>query len=460
MARLRLRVTFDDDTTAWIDFDGEWRWEEADRVYRTAENPPQLEEVRVAWEIRGAAILTQDAGEVTGWARFEAFVDLFRDRDNPAVKVEWVVVDGTSETSVYTLGPPDYEGFQVDRLAGDEPFELDAQATNRQAWPVSMRFSARRMFTRDVELAGGTIVAGVVGLEQTVTEEWDEAGLGRLTWDTVVTTRAGVDARPKARAIGLIPRPGSTWTYEQNGTDGVSIENLDALDATNTGRVPSKVRAVCVVQQFGLDVGSGTPGSTPGRIFKSTVDLDDEEELVRRVTAEAVGPGAAAWVQRHAPAGAKLVETDDEPTGRRYRRTWEVRTSKGRGSLIVVSMALSGGGPPHDYEAVNGYRPVRFQGPDLWFVLEVQVDVQLRGGTGSLKELPLPALLPAPWELDRTPGASTEGAPFQAEPNRDPAKALWRRQARLVYTTPTIPTRHPHADMADAMKKTVETYLL
>ncbi len=460
MARLRLLVTFADDSTSYLDFDGDWRWEEAERVYRTAANPPELEEVRVAWEVRGAAILAQDGGEVTGWARFAAFVELFRDRDNQAVKVQWLVVDGTSETEVYTLGPPDYEGFQVDRLAGDEAFDLDPQATHRQAWPISMRFSARRLFVRDVELSTGATISGVVGLEQTVTEEWDEAGLGRLTWDTVVTTRAGVDARPKARAIGLIPRPGETWTYEQNGTDGVSIENLDALDATTTGRIPSKVRAVCVVQQFGLRVGTGSPGGTPGRVFKSTQDVDDEEELVRRVTAEAVGPGAAAWVQAHAPTGAKLVETEDEPTARRYRRTWEVRTSKGRGALTVVSAALTGGGPRHDYEEVNGFRPKRFSGPDSWFTLELQVDVQLRGGGGTRKELPFPAILPAPWELDRTPGASTEGIPFQSDPNRDPAKAMWRRQARLVYTSPVAPAKHPHDDILEAVKKPVESYLL
>ncbi len=70
-----------------------------------------------------------------------------------------------------------------------------------------------------------------------------------------------------------------------------------------------------------------------------------------------------------------------------------------------------------------------------------EVRTRKRGGEGKPDELPLPALLPEPWILDR--GTSREQEPHVEEDAEDKAARLWGREATLVYLSARRPTTSP-----------------
>ena len=460
-AELLVRLTTAAAVTLELGLHGEWRWDQPERVYREAAEPPELESVRYAWDVRGGAILTPDGSTGGGWTAFRAALAVLDSRSDPVVKVEILRLEAGVETSEITLGPPDYEGFRIDRVSGDEPYELDPKATHLRAWPITLRFSALKVFERDIVTPDGT-VEDVVGFEQTVSQEYDEAALGTITWDTTVTTRAGVDARAKAISLGRIPIPGVTWAYETNGDAlGVNLELLDALDAASTPRVVTKVRALSRVVQYGVRIGTTGPGSHPGRVALVDQRDDDGREVVRTVQAQASGPGAEAWVRSQAPGGATEEVTRHDQARRGFSAQWTVRTPKSTVAIVTIVGEVTGGFQDFDYEPVpGGLAPARFDGAILPWQLTLSVRVMLRGGGGTKAELPLPPLLRSPWSLDRK--ASAEGFPAQQEETATvtAAAARWVREARLVYRASEPPSEDPVEWLRANAAKAVPSYWL
>jgi hypothetical protein len=70
---LRVRLFCGDDPADAIEFDvdGGWRWLDAERVYREGSDPPELEQIRRAWEVRGQVLtesLPATSAQVVGAA--------------------------------------------------------------------------------------------------------------------------------------------------------------------------------------------------------------------------------------------------------------------------------------------------------------------------------------------------------------------------------------------------------
>jgi len=82
-----------------------------------------------------------------------------------------------------------------------------------------------------------------------------------------------------------------------------------------------------------------------------------------------------------------------------------------------------------------------FEGGLLPWRLTVHVRCRRRGGEGKPDELPLPAVLPEPWILDRN--SSREQEPSVAEEGQDPATRLWVREGWLIYWSSRRPTQSP-----------------
>lgn len=459
-AELRIRLTTEAAATLELDLQGEWRWDQPERIFRESAEPPELESIRYTWEIRGGALLTPDSSVAGGWAAFRAALDVLDSRDDPVVKVDIIRVEAGNETVEITLGPPAYESFRVERVSGDEPYELDPKATHLKAWPITLRFSALRVLTRSFDTPGGT-VDDVVGLEQTITQTYDESALGTITWETIVTTPAGVDARLKAIALGRIPIPSTAWTYRTNGPAlGVDLEIMDPDDSSSSQRIPTKVKAVSTVRQWGVVVGTTGPGTSPGEIGLTDQREDDGKgETVRTVEASAVGPGAEAFVRSQKPAGAQEETVKYDHAGRGFSAQWVVRTAKNTTALTTIVGEVTGGFPDFDYEPVpGGYKPVRFDGAILPWQLTLNVRVSRRGGTGLKAELPLPPLLRAPWALDYR--ESVEGQPAPTEENVTPEAQRWVREARLIYRAAEPPTDDPVQWLRQHADSTVPSYWL
>src|SRR5690606_20452188 len=77
----------------------------------------------------------------------------------------------------------------------------------------------------------------------------------------------------------------------------------DRQPALEPDRVPTKVRATCTVRQWGRRVDVSAPGAGPDEISYVEEEEENDEEKVRRIIAEASGPGAEQWVLSQAPAG-------------------------------------------------------------------------------------------------------------------------------------------------------------
>jgi hypothetical protein len=458
---LRARFTSQAGATVEFDSDAEWRWEQPERVYRTAEEPPVLESIRHHWSLIGGAILTPDGSTGGGWSRFRAALLALNGSSDPIVKVELLRVEAGVETVEATLGDDGadtFEAFTIERLSCDGAWQVAPRATHKIAFPIDLRFSARQVFERDLELSDGTAVAGVVHFEQRIRHEYDAAGLGTITAETIVGTKNGVDARTRARLLGKLALPGSTWSYDTNGPDGVDLETLDADESTDTSRLPRSASAISRVRQWGEATGATSPNTAPGGYSYEDARSDDGMEILRVVSAEATGPGAEAWVRGRAPSSPHVEETVSKPTSRQFRATWTIRTPKNGQAYVIIDADITGGAEDFDFEPVNGFAPVLFEGALLPWQLTLRVSIQRRGGNGTKAELPLPPLLQDVWRLDKN--ASTEGWPRQEEQVPQPTNARWLRNAVLVYQAAVPPNSDPIEFLRANAQATVPSYYL
>lgn len=78
---------------------------------------------------------------------------------------------------------------------------------------------------------------------------------------------------------------------------------------------------------------------------------------------------------------------------------------------------------------------------------EVSFTGELRGGTGVSGEIKVPPKLAEPWRLDGN--ESEEGLPLLVELGADSAQNRWRREARYVYYSATVPTTSPLAALRE-----------
>lgn len=459
MPRLRYKVTTaDDDEVSW-DFDGAWRFRRVAESWDETAEPPELEVVRDTWELRGQVVATPDGSVAGGWSRFRDLLAAFERRDNAPTKVEVLLVedDGT-ETVQMTVGGDDYESFRWDEVRGDEPHRDAPRSTWLSTFPVTVVFSAvRRLADESIGGGGGT---GVVGWEQRATYEW-EAGLQRITWETTITTRRGVDAVEKARLYAVIPIDtlGESYAYKTNGEDGIDYTILDADARRDPARVPSSVQAVSRVEQYGVTVGNTGPGQAPDEVSVLEETTTTAEETVTVVTATARGPGAREFCLRFKPINPQDESTSRDRSGNGFAASWRTRTAAPTPVRTTIQAELGGGGSAIDYEPVFGdYDPVRFDGPRLPYEVTMTVVVDRRGGTGAPAELPFPPLLAAPWVLIQA--ESTETDPVPVDWNRLADLTRWQRTARLVYRSPSKPTKHPTVELAGRTSGQVASYKL
>lgn len=427
------------DTTFVFDYQGTWRWEH-EFTYKEAADDSQVEQIRAVWDLSGCA-------QLDSWAQLRAAFAVLHQRGGSfPTKLQIVSNPGANESVELELGPTDWEDFRVDRMSGGEEFAPAPSATHRSAFVVNVRVSAVQRFEESV----GNVATGIVQFEQSEQREY-ENGLLRLTWDTTVTTKKGVDAAEKAKLLGLIPISalGSNYTYFGcNGDDGVSLTILDA-DQRASGaasltpdRVPTKVRAVCQVRQHGVRVDVTSPGTGPDDVSLVTETKVTDAEKTRTIIAEAAGPGAEAWVRAQRPSGEFDELLRQGAHDNTFRGEWTFHEKSPKAELTyVVKGELTGGYQAPDFEPVTGgLPPVDFWSPVLPWELTLTIELQRRGDVGAMN---FPPQLPAPWRLD--PSRSHETEAFEAEAAATPAKALWKRTASLVYVSPVPPSEAPVA---------------
>lgn len=405
-------------------------------TWKEASEPPEVTELREVWEIPDARLVASDGDPATFWTEWHAFLAELRAR-RTQLTVQLVRERAGGNDVVWTLSPATHERFRIEQL-GAGPDDLVPRATWRVLAPVTLVISAVQRFAD---------VNGIVGWEQEVISRFDPGGLHLLEWRTTITTREGTSAVDKARRFGRIELApfGPSYTYETNGPDGVEVTTTDADEANR--RVPTRAVAVSRLRQWGVRVGTSGPGTSPTEVGYSVRSRTEKGELTTTIHATARGPGALAWVEGRRPAAEPdTAEVLHEEALRYAEGTW---TFKGEAPKPATSTPrwrleteLSGGHADVDMEPViGGYEPVLFEGALLPWRMTVHVRTQRRGGEGKPEELPLPAVLPDPWVLDRA--ASREKEPYVAEDAEEPAARLWAREATLAYLAARRPTTSP-----------------
>lgn len=411
-------------------------------VWKEAAEPPEVVEIREVWEVRGARLVASNGDPPTFWAEWTEFLDLLRVRGPRfPVSVQLVRITPGARSVVWTLGSPSHERFHIDQV-GAGVDETLPRATWRVLASVTLVVSAVQRFADP---------NGIVGWDQETVSRHDPAGLHGLEWRTTITTREGTSALDKARQFGRIEiRPfGPSYTYETNGPDGVEVTTGDA-DETNR-RVPTRATAVSRIRQWGVHVGTTGPGTSPGEVSYSVRSRLEKDDLTTTYRATARGPGALAWVERHAPGGAvHTSEVYHEESARYAEGTWTTKgdPTEAQTSRWQLQLEITGGHPDVDFEPVcGGYEPVLFEGATLPWKLTVQVRVKRRGDEVQPEQFLLPGVLPDPWILDRN--ASTERQPIVVEDAKDGAARLWQREASLVYLSARKPTASPLHQLED-----------
>jgi hypothetical protein len=434
------------------DFDGAWTWER-EPIYDEASEPPEVEEIREAWTLRGQVTTTQDGSLASAWERFSEVRAAFVDRADPiaSVGIYSREEDGT-ETLLLELGGGSFEDFRWDGDSGGEPDRDLPRATSRTLHTFAARFSARLRLPESA--IGGGEGTGIVRWEQTYTYEWVN-GLARVTAETRIETRAGVDAVEKARTYAVIPIAafGSSYTYATNDEHGIDYTILDADARRDPARTPRIVLAVSRIQQWGVDVGTTGPGTSPDRVSLSYTTIENQLETVVVTSATAEGPNARTFVRRFRPLNAAESETIETPSDNGYAATWTVYRPSPY-TRRTIELELSGGGEAVDWEPVyGGFAPVQFVGALLPYELTVSVVVEKRGGTGEAVEFLFPPLLGAPWVLVESESSETDPVAVDPQPTAD--RTLWRRSARLVYRSAVAPEKLPAEQLATVATQVV-----
>lgn len=238
---------------------------------------------------------------------------------------------------------------------------------------------------------------------------------------------------------------GPSYTFDTNGPDGVEVVAVDADEANR--RIPTRCTGVCRLKQWGVRVGTSGPGTSPTEVGYSIRRRVEKGETSTTIRASARGPGALAWVEGRAPAGAADTnEVFHEEAIRYAEGTWVVRgdepTRPATEPRWQLQTEITGGHPDLDFEpVVGGFEPALFEGVILPWRLTVQVRTQRRSGEGKPEELVMPGVLPEPWILDSN--NSREQDPRVAEDSEDPASRLWAREASLTYWSAGKPTTSP-----------------
>ena len=405
-------------------------------VWKEASEPPEVVEVREVWEVPGTRLVASDGDPATLWREWTDFLAQFRARSGAPVTVRLVRDPAGAAEVVWTLGAPTHERFRIEQLGAGREDHLP-----RAAWrvlaPFTLVVSAVQRFAD---------ARGIVGWDQETSSRFDAGGLQVIEWRTTITTREGTSAVEKARRFGRIDRTpfGPTYSYDTNGQDGVEVTATDA-DEVNA-RVPTRAVATSRIRQWGVPVGAGPPGTTPTEVGYSVRTHVEKGEATTTVRATARGPGALSWVEARQPGG--VIDTSEifhEEAIRYAEATWTSKDDKPSTPKKLrwqLQTEITGGHPDIDMEpVVGGYEPVLFEGAILPWRLSVQVRTRKRGGEGKPDELPLPALLPEPWILDR--GASREQEPHVEEDAEDKAARLWSREATLVYLSARRPNTSP-----------------
>lgn len=423
-------------------------------VWKEAANPPEVVEIREVWELPGARLVATDGKPATFWREWTEFLARLRVRGAGFPLRVRLVRDpqGVAEP-VWTLGPPTHERFRIEQLSAGTD-ELAPTATWNVLAPVTLVVSAVQRFADP---------NGIVGWDQEVTSRHDAGGLHLLEWRTRITTREGTNALEKARRFGRIDVApfGGSYTYDTNGPDGVEVVATDA-DEPNR-RVPTSCLVVSRIKQWGVHVGTTSPGTSPTEVGYSVRTKVEKDERSTTYRASARGPGALPWVEGRRPGGpVESSEVFHEEATRYAEGTWIVREQQptqpeAEGIRWQIQTEISGGHEAFDFEpVVGGYEPVLFEGALLPWRLAVTIKGTKRGGEGKRDELKLPGLLPGPWLLDRE--ASREKEPYVAEFGADAAAYLWAREASLTYWSARRPTESPLKQIKEAQP--VESYYL
>ena len=441
-----------------FDFEGGWDMA-AEPVYRVEDaTGKKVEEVRNRWEIRGL-LVSPDGTSAKGWDAFHAFHDAITGATgDPVVKVELIRdPDGEAVAELTLDDANEHLDLRVESVRTAKPSGVAPRSIYRTVFPLEVVVTTRK-------------IGAAIGAGEHVT--WDQEiersyvnGLLRLRSTTTVTTREGVDAVAKARAIASLPLPGASYCYKTGNTadaNGVDVVELDPDTSQDPDRTVTRVIARCVIEQQGVSVGNTGPGTAPDEVYlEDQTSTSVSEGVVRRTkNVAAAGPGAKAWCRGQKPSWAVDEDARELAHSSGWAYTWTATERQTGAPHATTSLVgeLTGGGQVFDFEPVpGGYYPVRFDGPLVPWRFTLRVMISRQGSTGAQGELPFPPLLPAPWILDRQ--ASAEGSPVKQDPGVADAKATWTREATLAYVSPGPPPQAP-MDWLREQNTTVATYLL
>ena len=432
-----------------FDVEGEWT-PRIEPVYRAATNPPELERLLWTWEFRGCRVKAGTTALL--WDEIVAFFARFEDRDSHPTYLRLIRdPDGAAVEELRLGAGGSYQGLRFQLIEGESDPNLPASS-----WGVTGTFTivatAERLFPDG---------NGIVFWDQEVSVTY-ENGLRVLEWVTQIGTEEGAatSALELAKAYAAIDITSLPYyTYETNGPDGIEYEELDADEANS--RTATLVSAVSRVREWGVAIGASGGGAAPDSV-ELTISTDVRvDETITTTTARATGPNSDQWVLAQKPGGTLFSSIqENQVASNGYFGRWEVRQDTGSNvasASTVTSVTVSGGGRAVRLRPIaNGLPPVTQRGALLPYTAEVSVSVERRGGTGLAADLPFPGRLSSPWILDTS--ASKEGAPEISEFGADATQHKWKREASLVYVSPTKPNTSPATEIAGAA--TVTTYLL
>lgn len=445
----RVELQIQGSTTFTFDVEGQWlpSWRSA---YKDAADPNELIEIRAEWEFQRCRIRSSDGTTATLWAEFLAFRARLEDRNAHPTWVRLVRdPDGAAEVLI-TLGPPDYEQFQINEVAGElDPNVPDASYNTTATF--TLRVSAARRFAD---------ANGIVGFDQQVRYGY-EGGRRSLEWITRITTIEGTSAVEKAKTFGSIPvaELGGDHSYITNGPDGIEYRYTDA-DEENS-RTATVCEVVSKVQQWGISVGVTAGGASPSEFaYGVATNYLEGGEVETVYTASAVGPGAYNWVLSKEPSSFKTAELFNEQARLEASGRWVQKADRDElednATTRRLAVSLTGGKPVQRWDTIaNGLPPIEHVGGITPLVATVEVLLSRRG-TNDPKAFAFPGLLKSPWRLDYN--ASEETEPELVEVGKDEEHHRYERKARLVYKAATKPTKRPLEELEAATP--VESYFL
>lgn len=419
-----------------------------------------VEGVRTEITFEGARLVAADASTLWGATKIGALRALIETRE-PA----WVVrllrdTGGVAPNVLWTLSAPTYEQVRIEEVRGLPTDELMAAASWVRVAPFTLVVSALKKLP-DAD--------GIVGFKQEIDDSAGPSGLREIEYRTEITTSEGVDARALLKELGRVPIEllGTSWSYptgnELDQLGGVNVVVLDA-DERGEGRVGTIVRGVSRAKQWGVEVGTTGPGTSPSTVSYSERTTVSDGKQRTEVRATAQGPWALEWVKSKRPS-AGVFSVDDvfyEHSERLADGRWELRENdptQPSGLTRTIEVEITGGHEAFDYEAVaDGYEPVEFDGPLQPYQVTVKVRVERQGGTGANSELPFPELLTSiGLRLDYDASRETEPA---APPASSADARSWTREALLVYRSARKPTAPQIRAALEQSQGTVESYHL